>query len=194
VIVYAEESRNSLVRSRLNRDRRAIGEVEGSTRSPGSASCDGGLPQDGARSVDLAVFGYESPNLRVPAPPAPGLGYADRTLETDGVEVGDTIVVGPARVPVEIVGWVEDTRLLFQAGLWVEPGTWHRILETSRPDATLPEGTFQAALVGTDADPDSVAAAIEREVPGRARSRSPRRSRPCRGSRPSRRPSCRSSP
>ncbi|HET7235499.1 MAG TPA: ABC transporter permease [Actinomycetota bacterium] len=168
VIVYAEESRNSLVRSRVEPGTlERIGEVEGVDEVSGlGVVLIGGLPQDGARSVDLAVFGYESPNLRVPAPPAPGLGYADRTLETDGVEVGDTIVVGPARVPVEIVGWVEDTRLLFQAGLWVEPGTWHRILETSRPDAALPEGTFQAALVGTDADPASVAAAIEREVPG----------------------------
>jgi putative ABC transport system permease protein len=168
LIVYSEESRDSLLRSRVDPPMRdAIASVDGVASVSGlGVVLIGGTVAGESETVDLAVFGHEEPNAQVPAPPDPGAGYADRTLETDGVRLGDTLEVGPARVPVEVVGWVEDTTYLAQAGLWVHPDTWHEVLVTSRPDAALDAGTFQAVLVRTPNDPAAVAARIREEVPG----------------------------
>jgi putative ABC transport system permease protein len=67
---------------------------------------------------------------------------------------------------VTVVGWVRDTRYLAQSGLWVHPDTWHEVLVTSRPDAALEPGTFQVALVETEADPEVVAERIRAQVAG----------------------------
>jgi putative ABC transport system permease protein len=65
------------------------------------------------------------------------------------------------------VGWVEDTAYLLQGGLWVNPATWREVLGSARPDAVLPDRTFQALTVAVDedADPEEVAAAVD-EVTG----------------------------
>ena len=168
LIVYAEESRNSLIRSRVDpATTQAIAEVDGVTgvSGLGVVLIGGSIPGE-TETVDLAVFGYEEPNRQAPAPPAPGTAYADRSLEAAGLQLGETLAIGPAEVPVEVVGWVEDTRFLFQSGVWTHPDTWREVLAASRPDAAVAPGTFQVVLVETSDDPAAVAAAIEAEVPG----------------------------
>jgi putative ABC transport system permease protein len=168
VIVYSQESRSSLLRSRIEPATEAqIARVPGVTSVSGiGVVLIGGTEQGDGDPLDLAVFGYEEPNAAVPAPPEPGSGFADAGLEADGVRVGDTILVGPAEVPVKIVGLVDDTRYLSQSGLWVHPDTWHEVLVTSRPDASLAPDTFQAALVTGEGDPRMLAERIERQVSG----------------------------
>ncbi len=168
VIAFSEESRDSLLRSRIDpATEAAIAAVRGVRTASGlGVTLIGAEIRGEGTRVDVAVFGYEAPNEAVPPPPEPGLGYADRSLGTDGVRVGDVLEVGPERVPVEVVGFVEGTRYLSQGGLWVHPDTWHEVLVTSRPDAALPNDTFQAALVETDGDPADVAARIAASVPG----------------------------
>jgi putative ABC transport system permease protein len=63
---------------------------------------------------------------------------------------------------------VSDTSYLLQGGLWVAPPTWRAVLAASRPDATLPPGTFQALSVTTRSgvDPATVAGAIDRATAG----------------------------
>jgi len=167
LIVYSQESRSSLLRSRIEPSTQdEIRSVPGVSAVSGLGVVLIGGREAGSDTVDLAVFGYEEANAEVPPPPEPGAGFADRTLEAEGVQVGDTLEVGPEAVPVRIAGWVEGTTYLAQSGLWVHPDTWHEVLVTSRPDAALDPGTFQAALVRTPDDPAEVAEDIAREVPG----------------------------
>ena len=81
----------------------------------------------------------------MPDPPAADfVGYADRASRPSGWRRADRLGVGPDGIEVEVVGWVEDTYFLHQGGLWVNPTTWREVLGSSRPDAVLPDGTFQA--------------------------------------------------
>ncbi|HET9723205.1 MAG TPA: ABC transporter permease [Actinomycetota bacterium] len=167
LIVYSADSRDSLLRSRIDpATEDAIRAIPGVRRVSGTGAVLIAGRVLGGGTVDLAVVGYEAPNRQVPPPPEPGRAYADATLEAEGVALGDTIAIGPSEVPVEVVGWVEDTRYLAQGTLWVEPGTWHEVLVTARPDAALDEDTFQAALVETTDDAEAVAGRIRGQVPG----------------------------
>ncbi|HSL60096.1 MAG TPA: ABC transporter permease, partial [Acidimicrobiales bacterium] len=118
---------------------------------------------DATELADAAVIGYEGAIAGVPEPPSPGQAYADRSLEADGVSEGDVLLIGPESIEIEVVGWVDDVAYLQQGGLLVEPGTWREVLRSARPDATLPDGTFQvmAVEVADGADVATVAAAIE---------------------------------
>jgi putative ABC transport system permease protein len=170
LVVFSRESRDSLLRSRIEAP-----QLDAIEAVPGVATATGFgvslLPArvpGGDEPADVAVFGYEAANLRAPAPPGPGEGFADRSLEEDGVTVGETLEVGTARVPIRVVGWVEDTSYNLQAGLWVDADTWRRVLAENVPDAALGEGAFQVALVTPAHEDDlaTVAGAIEEVVEG----------------------------
>ncbi|QGG97032.1 FtsX-like permease family protein [Actinomarinicola tropica] len=163
--VYSTSARSSIIRSRIDADVRAtIEEVEGVTSTYGLGVALVGARVPGADEIaDTSVVGYEGAISGAPEPPAPGEAHADRRLEAAGVEVGQTLEMGPERIPVEVVGWVEDTSYLLQGGLLVEPGTWREVLGSSRPDATLPDETFQVLFVevAAGADAREVATAID---------------------------------
>jgi putative ABC transport system permease protein len=150
LIVFSADSRGSLIRSRVERpqlDR--IAAVNGVRAVTGFGVSL--LPAyAGGETLDVALYGYEAPNLRVPAPPAPGEAFADRDLAADGVALADTVEIGTARTPVRIVGWVDDTSYNLQAGVWVEPDTWREALAASVPDAALGPDVFQVGLVQLD--------------------------------------------
>ncbi len=116
----------------------------------------------------MAVLGYEGGVAGVPAPPPIGEAWADRELEADGVEVGQTLRLGRTKVPVRIRGFVSDTSYLLQGGLWVAPATWRTVLASSRPDAALAPGTFQAlaATTAAESDPSTVADTIDQDTNG----------------------------
>ncbi|MCU0269618.1 MAG: ABC transporter permease [Acidimicrobiales bacterium] len=173
LLTFSSDSRTSLIRSRIDVETRQQVEAV-----PGVADADGlGLALVGARVPDetepanTAVVGYETATGSVPDPPAAGTAWADRSLEANGVSVGDVLEMGPQQVPLEVVGWIEDGNYLGQSGLWVDPATWRGILASSRPDSSLPEGTFQtlAVTVADGADPDEVAAAIDAATGGLTR-------------------------
>ncbi|GIV01015.1 MAG: ABC transporter substrate-binding protein [Actinomycetota bacterium] len=168
VVVYSAESRASLLRSRIEPEvRRAVEELPGVLTADGiGVALVAGRVPDRAEPVDLAVFGYEAPTRSVPAPPAPGSGFADRSLLEEGVRLGETIEVGPGRVPVRVIGWVEGTRYLAQPGLWVSGPTWREILEAARPDAALPPGVWQGLVVRGTGGAPQLATEIRRTVPG----------------------------
>jgi putative ABC transport system permease protein len=168
--VFSAESRASFLRSRIEPDVRAriteavspLGvEVGGLGVSLLGARVPGNGPRDLA---NLAVWGYELPAGSLPAPPAPGEGFADQLLKADGVELGDTLLVGPARTPITVTGWVDDTAYNAQGGLWVDLGTWHTVLDANRPDAALADDVVQALVVhaadGSSATSEQVVAAI----------------------------------
>ncbi len=153
-IVYSSTAQASFVRSRIDADLRA--EIEA---IPGVTAVGGlGLAQVGARVpgngprdlASVALFGYEIAPDGVPDTPPDGQAYADETLEADNVEVGMTLELGPARTPVEIIGFVTNTNYSGQGSLWASPATWRTVLTENRPDAQVADDVFQALVVQGD--------------------------------------------
>ncbi len=172
LIVFSSDAKDSLIRSRIDPDVRT--EVEGAdgvaaTGGIGVALVGGEVP-DESDLVNLSVTAFQLPVDSMPSDEslAADQALADRSLEAYGVHVGDTILVGSAKTPIEVVGWVEDTNYLQQGGFFVVPDTWRRVLADSRPDSNLPPGTFQALVVevADGADPASVAQAIDAATGG----------------------------
>jgi putative ABC transport system permease protein len=166
--VYSSTSRDSFLRSRIEPDVRAqVEATEGVTAVGGLGIALVGAQVPGETEVaDAAVAGYEIPPIGVPAPPAPGEAWADTRLQGFGVENGDTLLLGPAEVPLTVVGFVDDTNYLLQGALWVEPGTWRAVQNASRPDAAIGDDTFQVLVVQGEGDPADLAAAIDATTDG----------------------------
>jgi len=165
LVVYSKPSRDSIIRSRIDEATRdTIAGVDGVADTYGM-----GIALVGARVpgedelADVAVIGYEGAVDGVPAPPGPGEAWADSSLEADGVEEGDRLLLGPERVPVTVRGFVDDTSYLQQGGLWVEPETWRQVLNRSRPGSAVEDGTFQVVWVDAadGADVDEVGRRID---------------------------------
>lgn len=171
VFVYSATARDSFLRSRITPEVRAQVESADGVETVGGL----GLALVGASVpgeddlADAAVIGYELAPVGVPEPPAPGEAWADRRLAGFGVDLGDTLLLGPTQVPITVIGWVEDTNYLLQGALWVEPGTWRQVQNASRPDATISDGVFQVLVVQGQGRAEDLAAAID-AVTGRATS------------------------
>ena len=154
LIVYSSTARDSFFRSRITPEQRArieavpgVGEVGGL----GVALLGGRVPGNGPRDLaDLAVFGYQIPPEGVGDPPPAGQAYADEVLEAAGIEIGTEVLVGPARSPVEVIGFVSDTNFSGQGSLWVSPDTWREVQNANRPDARVGPGVFQSLVVRAD--------------------------------------------
>ena len=168
LVVLSEESRDSIIRSRISPEQRTLVEqVPGVdvVRGLGVALVGATIPgQDEAASA--AVFGYEGGVDGVPPPPKADEAWVDRRLEADGVRVGQTIELGRsvpgASVPVKVRGFVRDTSYLLQGGVWVQPDTWREVQARNRPDQQLPPGTFQSLLVTVA--PGSTIADVQRGI------------------------------
>jgi putative ABC transport system permease protein len=169
-VVFSSDARSSVLRSDINPGlRAAVDDVDGVTATGGVGVALLGVQVPGEDAIaGGAVIGYELAGDGLPAPPAPGTAWADRRLEAAGAEVGDVVLVGPAEVPLELAGWVEDTSYLLQASLWVEPGTWRQVQGANRPDDPVAPGAFQVLVVRVDggADPAGVLAGIDRATAG----------------------------
>ena len=165
LIVYSRSSESSFLRSRIEPDvRTTVESVAGveETGGIGIVQLGARVPGNGPRDLaSVALFGYEVPPRGVPAPPAPGSVYADRVLEADGIEEGMEILVGPARSPLTVVGFVDGTTYNGQGGLWADAATWRDVLDANSPAERLGDGVFQALVVRTSDDPAAVADAID---------------------------------
>jgi putative ABC transport system permease protein len=164
-IVYSDTAQASFVRSRIDPELRAqVEAVPGVTEVGGIGNVQLGarVPGNGPRELaSVALFGYELAPNGVPDAPAYGKAWADESIKADGVKEGMTIEVGPARTPIEIVGFVKDTNFSGQSSLWASPDTWRDTLSANRPDAQLGPDVFQALVVrGTGSNlPDAIDAA-----------------------------------
>ena len=152
LIVYSSTSQDSLVRSRIEPEQEQqvasvpgvaeVGELGGVQLG---ARIDGKGPRD---LVPVVLFGYESASGALPEPPTvPGMAWADDTLKAEGVEKGDTVRIGPSRSPVEVIGFVSDTRYAGQGTLWASLETWRSIQNENRPDARVGPGVSQALVI-----------------------------------------------
>lgn len=169
LVVFSDDSSDQLIRSRIDADTREdVDGVDGVEATYGIGIALVGVRTDDGELGDATVIGYEGAIQGVPDPPPAGEAHADRRLESIGVEVGSVVEVGPERVPVTVTEMVDDVAYLLQGGLLVEPDTWREILAGSRPDAALPDDTFQvlAVEISDDADEAEVAAAIDSATDG----------------------------
>ena len=155
-IVYSDAAQASFVRSRIDPEVRATVEaVDGVTQVGGIGNVQLGarIPGNGPRDLaGVALFGYEIAPSDVPAPPPDGQAWADEVLKAAGVEEGMTIELGPARSPIEIVGFVSDTSFNGQGSLWASPDTWREVLGANRPDAQLGPDVWQGLVVRGEGD------------------------------------------
>jgi len=168
-LTYSDTSQASFLRSRIDPETRAaIEQVDGVTETGGLGYVLLGarVPGNGPRDLaNVALWGYELSNDRVPAPPAPGEAWADEILRADGIEIGDELLVGPARSPITIIGWVDDTAFNGLGSLWAEPDTWRAVLAANRPDAVLADDVFQVVAVrGDGRQADELIASIDAAV------------------------------
>ena len=166
LVVFSATAEKSLLRSRITPEQRAqVEAVPGVTKVGGIGVTQLGarVPRKGPRHlVDVALFGYETAPRGVPSAPAPGEAYADTILRDEGVRQGDTLLLGPARTPVRVIGFVDDVSYSGAGSLLTAPTTWRDVQNANRPASSVSPGVFQALVVGTDRDPSSVAAAIDR--------------------------------
>ena len=173
VLVFSSTSEVSFIRSRLDAELRAqVAAAPGVTQVGGlGVTLLGGRVDDPQtkKLASLAVFGYEVAPKGVPEPPAPGQGYADSLLKRSGVKKGSTVYVGPARTPLQIIGFVSDTPFSAQGSVWVAPATWRSLLEANRPGERLAEGTFQVLVVSGDGAAADLATAIDTATAGKTR-------------------------
>ena len=143
-IVYSATAQGSLLRSRIDAETRArVEAVPGVTEVGGLGVALFGARVPGESPRDLApvaVLGYELAPIGVPPPPADGQAYADEVLRSNGVDLGDTLLVGPARSEITVIGWVANTAYNGSGGLWTNLDTWRTVVADNRPAAALADG------------------------------------------------------
>jgi putative ABC transport system permease protein len=163
VVVYSAAGRDSLPRSRIDPAVRAAVESAPGVQAVGGLGSVqlGARPSSDPASRDLtptALIGYELAPRGLPAPPpAPGEVVADEAIRSRGFDVGDVLLLGPARTPVEIVGLVRDTQYSGQVTLWASLATWRSVTAANRPDLVYADGVVQALVArtsGSTADVD----------------------------------------
>lgn len=165
VIVYSGTSQSSFLRSRIEPNLRdAVASAGGVDEVGGlgvvllGARVPGNEPRDLA---DVALWGYELAPTGVPSPPDDGEAYADDVLRSDGVELGDELLLGPARSPVTVIGWVSDTAFNGQGGVWTSLDTWREVLNANRPSGGLADDVVQALVVSGSGSVDDTIAAVD---------------------------------
>lgn len=172
LIVYSTNARESLVRSRVDAPlRQAVEEVDGIESVGGLGSIQlGARPGDDPETRDListALLGYElAPRALPDDPPAEGEVIADTTLEAEGIEEGDTLLLGPARSEVKVVGFVDDTGYAGQTSLWGSLDTWRSVTSANRPDRTFGDDGVAALVVRVDGDASQVGDRIDEATDG----------------------------
>lgn len=171
LIVFSTTSRKSLVRSRITPEiRTQVERVAGPANVGGLGSVQLGsrVPGHGPRDlVPVVLMGYELAPRGLPlTPPPDGEAYADRSLESQGVHRGTIVALGPARTPITIIGFVDDTRYLGQGTLWGSLATWRATQSANRPGERVGPGVVQALIVRTAPAHAATPAAIDAATSG----------------------------
>ncbi|MGB6059733.1 MAG: ABC transporter permease [Microthrixaceae bacterium] len=171
LIAYSESASESLPRSQIPVNlRKAVESVSGVTKVGGLGTTQvAARPGDDPESRDLIstiLIGSEIPPLGLDEIPEKGTAFADSSVKADGIKVGDTLLLGAPRVPIKIVGFVDDSRYAGQVSLWASLDTWNEAAQQIRPGTGDPE-FVQAMVIGSDRpDLASQIADIEKAADG----------------------------
>lgn len=170
LVVYTKDAHRSLFRSRIDPQLRR--EVEGvagvEQASAFSAMLLSGRVEGREDPYGLAVIATEAA-LGAPAGRVPGPGEAiiDASLREQGVREGTMMQVGPFKVLVKVVGFIEDTNLMLQSALLVDQPTWQKVLGQNKPLTQAPSSQVLVLRLGADADATRVADAVDTATNGR---------------------------
>jgi len=169
IFVYSADANDSFFRSRVDETVRAdVATVDGVESVSGLSVVQLPAHIPGVvEPVDTAMFGYEAANRSVPEPPPAGEAWVDSSLQDDGIDIGQTLGYGPARTPVKVAGFVDETTFNLQGGVWMDPETWNEIVRANVPAATLAPGASQVLLVTPEqgVDVPALVDTIDEEVP-----------------------------
>lgn len=171
LVVFSATSDASFPSSRLtSAERDAVDAAPGVVEVGALSVTQLGARVDGRNQrdlLDVALFSYEVAPAGVGEPPARGDAWADDSLREDGIEVGTTLRLGPARTPLRVAGFVSDLRYNGQATLWASTDTRREVHNANRPDTPEGDGVTQAFVVGVRGDDVAgVAAAIDAATGG----------------------------
>lgn len=174
LIVYSDNANDTLAGSRIDGELRAqVEDVVGAAGVVGGigeltlgARVDGG---DERELESVALRGYEIAPAGLPeAAPALREVWADPDL-AETYETGQTLLLGPGRSEVTVVGFLEQSETPSLGGLWASLDTWRAVLAESRPGSAMGEETVQGLVVvlEDEAAAADVAAAIDDANPTR---------------------------
>ena len=177
-IVFSENSRDSLTRSRIEPEVRAeVTEAAGDAAVGGLGSVQLGGRLEGRDTRDLVpvvLFGYELAPKGLPAEvPAEGEVYADNSLKAEDVEVGTEFRLGPARSLVTVIGFIDDSQYAGQGTLWGSLATWREVQGANRPGETLGDDVVQALVIDADGADAVSAQTIDHATSGATNIREP---------------------
>ena len=154
VLVFDADADRQLARSRVSDEAMAELEALASVAAVGRVDATftvAGPPGDEVE--DIVLFGYELATDRLPAPPVPGEAVIDEQLRrVAGVDVGDTLEIGPTAEPVTVSEVVDDLTTAAPT-VWVASDEWRTVVAAGNPAAVPPEGFSQALVV--EATPDA---------------------------------------
>lgn len=157
VLVFDDEADRQLARSRVSE--KAIEELE----AMGTVAAVGRLDATftvaglaGEEVEDIALFGYELSTDRLPVAPPVGTAVIDEQLRrVAGVDVGDTLQIGPTAEPVTVTAVVDDLTNGAPT-VWVTVDEWRRLVAAGNPAAVPPEGVSQALVIDPTPNPSAV--------------------------------------
>lgn len=183
LVVYSNEANGVIARSRIDPAlRQRVDDTPGTSRvATFDAMLFTGRVEGGEEPLSLALLASDHPIG--PRVPGPGEALADPSLrDKAGIAEGDTLIVGPFRVPVRVVGFTDGINLAFAHGLVVDKGTWLAAFgpagssaepqsggSAAASDADVPASQALFVSVDEGADDDEVAAAIDRATEGTTR-------------------------
>ena len=177
LLVYSRDAQLAIPDSRLDNEvRRRLETLDGVERVDGLGITQlaGRRPGDDPRRVlDITVVGYDHANRKLPDPPPAGSAYADRTLADRGITVGSQLLVGTARTPLTIIGYLDDTTYDSQSTLWTTLDTWRAIQTVQRPLRAPGTTGVQVLVITPDADAGNLAGAIDTLTDGATRTVTP---------------------
>jgi len=110
----------------------------------------------------VTLRGYELAPAGLPdEAPAAGEVWADPDL-AELYSEGQTLLLGPNRSEVMIVGFLSESDTPSQGGVWGSLETWRTVLAEARPGSAMDPGTVQGVVVALDDDGAAdMAAAID---------------------------------
>ena len=172
LIGYSSSASQSLPRSRIPLElENAVSSVPGISEVGGLGTTQvAARPGDEPQSRDLIstiLIGYETPPRGLDDKvPEQGTVFADSSVRAEGIEVGDTLLLGAPRVPVKVVGFIDDSRYSGQISLWASLETWQEAAQQIRPGSGDPD-MVQAFVISSDnSDPAALIPDIENATEG----------------------------
>lgn len=166
LIAYSASSSRSLPRSRIPIEvKDQVAKVEGVESVGGFSTVQvAARPESDPQTrklIPTILIGYELPPRGLPDDSlGKGTVYADSALKSRGIKIGDSLLLGSPRIPVKVIGFVDDSRYSGQISLWGSMDTWSEVTQAVRPGSGGTD-TVQALVINDTSDSPAAAKKIE---------------------------------